>query len=139
MTALRIHLALLELERGDPVLALEHAEQAYKIAAGSGDAPGQAVSRAIQAGATGITGDPEEALRLFGDAARGLRTSPSQYEYAEILRMWGEFLLDLAQLEPAIDKLTAAHEVFKKLGAAGRMRLVADSLTAIGAGPASGT
>ncbi len=132
MILLQIHLALFELERGDPDLAMVYANEAYGLAALTGDAPEQALARAVMAGATGVAGDSQSALRMFDEAARGLRFSPSQYEFAEVLRLWGNYLVDAGDEAGATEKLSAAHEIFVELGAQGRARRVSDALAQVG-------
>jgi tetratricopeptide (TPR) repeat protein len=128
MVLLRIYLAQFELERGDPDLARKHGEDAYALAAEAGDAPEQAFARAVVAGAVGVAGDAATAAKMFDDASRGLRFSPSQYEYAEVMRMWGDYLIDCAEEEQAREKLEAARQVFAEMGATGRARRVAARL-----------
>jgi tetratricopeptide (TPR) repeat protein len=137
MIWLRLHIAMLELERGDPEAALGVATEAYELAALSGDAPEQAMARAIMGGATGVTGDPNVALRLFADAVRGLKLSPAQFEYGEALRMWGDFSADLGKVDDARVRWTQALEVFGKLEAKGRIERIGKRLAALG-GPQGG-
>jgi tetratricopeptide (TPR) repeat protein len=133
MVWLRIHIAMLELERGDPHQAATWASDAYALAAKSGDAPEQAVARALMAGASGIQGDGDAALKGFADATRGLAHSPAQFEHAEVLRLWGQYLVDCGRLDEAGEKLRQAGAVFEAMGARGRSKLAADTLRAIGA------
>ena len=128
MVRLRVDLGLFELERGDPDLATAYGEDAFALAAVAGDAPEQALARAVMAGAAGVAGEGEAALRMFDEAARGLKFSPSQFEYAEVLRLWGDFLVDSGDEQAARLKLSAAREVFGEMGARGRVERVSKTL-----------
>ena len=135
MIWLRIHGSLLELERGDPELALTYASEAYDLAAGTGEAPEQAMARAIIAGAEGVLGESDDALKGFSDAARGLQHSPARYEYAEVMRLWGLFLVDIGRPNDAAERLAVAHDTFGGIGAEGRRARVERALHALGRGP----
>lgn len=134
MIWLRIHASQLELERGDPEQALVLASEAYELAAGTGEAPEQAMARAIIAGADGVLGESEVALKGFNDAVRGLQFSPARYEHADCLRLWGQFLVDLGKLDEAEAKLSSSLKIFTELGAAGKVASVTATLRAIGKG-----
>lgn len=132
MALLRIYLARFELERGDPDLAAAHAKDAYRMASVGGDAPEQALALALMAGAAGVSGDAQRAEELFSQSTKGLRFSPSQYEYAEVLRLWADYLLDVGKEKEAVEKYRTAKQVFQELGARGRMRRVSARLALIG-------
>jgi tetratricopeptide (TPR) repeat protein len=138
MIWLRIHIAMLELERGDPEQAQAWASDAYDLASKSGDAPEQAVARALIAGALGVQGDTDAASKGFAEAGRGLAHSPAQFEHAEVLRLWGQFLVDCGRLDEAGEMLRNAGAVYGAIGARGRSKSIADTLRAIGAPGALG-
>ena len=133
MILLRLHTATLELERGDPDEALRLAGQAYELAAVAGKAPEQALARALMAGAAGVQGEGDLAVKGFDDALRGLKFSPAQYEFAECLRLYGQFLIDTAHPDEAAKRLLEARQVFAALGANARVALLDELLLAAGA------
>jgi tetratricopeptide (TPR) repeat protein len=135
MIWVRIHSAMLELERGDPDNALAFASQAYELAAGSGEAPEQAVARALVAAAEAARGDTDGGLKGFSDAARGLQRSPARFEFGEVLRLWGELLADLGRRQEAAERLAAARVIFAEIGAKAKRARVEKALAALGPAP----
>lgn len=133
MINLRLHTATLELDRGDPDEALRLAGEAYELAASAGKSPEQALARALMAGASGAQGEVEGAVRGFEHAVQGLQSSPARFEFAECLRLYGQFLLDVGRPEDAAARLRHSREVFAKIEAGGRVALLDELLRAAGA------